>query len=62
LDIDDPANDSFKRELGYQVEPHLFQLDGDGTAPRSWRGTVSESDSGVLDVRTSVIARLGDSF
>jgi hypothetical protein len=42
LDIDDPANDELKRELGYRVQPHIFLLDGDGNVIQQWIGIVSE--------------------
>jgi len=38
LDIDDPATDEFKRALGYQYQPHLFLLDGDGNILQQWVG------------------------
>jgi len=44
LDIDDPQTAPFKRELGYQYQPHLFLLDGQGTILREWVGFVSEED------------------
>ena len=44
LDIDDPQTAPFKRALGYQYQPHLFLLDGQGTILREWVGFVSEED------------------
>ena len=41
LDIDDPTNDQFKRALGYQYQPHLFLLDGDGNILGQWVGRTS---------------------
>jgi hypothetical protein len=38
LDIDDPGNEPFKRQLGYRVQPHMFLLDGEGTVIASWLG------------------------
>lgn len=43
LDIDDPANDEFKRELGYRYQPHFFLLDGEGYVIDQWVGIVEES-------------------
>jgi len=40
LDIDDPANDSFKQALGYRFQPHFFLLDGDGKILVQWVGSV----------------------
>jgi hypothetical protein len=44
LDIEDPANDAFKKELGYRVQPHLFLLDGEGDILEQWLGRVTEED------------------
>jgi hypothetical protein len=41
LDIDDPANDEFKRALGFRGQPQFFLLGPDGTIIQSWLGTVS---------------------
>ncbi len=40
LDIDDPATEPFKRQLGYRVQPHMFLLDGDGLVLEQWIGFV----------------------
>ena len=40
LDIDDPRTDPFKQQLGYQYQPHLFLLDGDGNIVEQWVGPV----------------------
>ena len=40
LDIDDDRNESFKRQLGYRVQPNLFLLDGEGQILRQWLGSV----------------------
>ncbi len=44
LDIDDPRNDTFKSQLGYFVQPHLFLLDGDGRILQQWLGLVDEAE------------------
>jgi thioredoxin-like negative regulator of GroEL len=44
LDIDDPANDGFKRQLGFRYQPHILLLNGDGTIIQQWLGPVSEDD------------------
>lgn len=44
LDIDDPANETFKRELGYRVQPHIFLLDGSGQIVGQWLGRVTAED------------------
>ncbi|HET7011886.1 MAG TPA: hypothetical protein VFI11_14000 [Anaerolineales bacterium] len=44
LDIDDPRNDAFKSALGYQYQPHLFLLDGEGKVLRQWVGFVDGSE------------------
>ena len=43
LDIDDPANTDFKRELGFGYQPHLFLLDGDGNILQQWVGFVDDA-------------------
>jgi hypothetical protein len=40
LDIDDPATEPFKRQLGYRVQPHMFLIDGDGQVLQQWLGYV----------------------
>ena len=44
LDIDDPANEEFKKALGYRVQPHLFLLDGEGNIIQQWVGRVSADE------------------
>lgn len=40
LDIDDPATQPFKSALGYQYQPHMFLVDGDGQVVQQWVGLV----------------------
>ncbi|MFP3853578.1 MAG: TlpA family protein disulfide reductase [Anaerolineales bacterium] len=40
LDIDDSRTQSFKRQLGYQYQPHIFLLDGEGNIVDQWVGLV----------------------
>ena len=42
LDIDDPRNETFKRDLGYRVQPHFLLIDGDGSIIQQWIGPVPE--------------------
>lgn len=44
LDIDDPATNAFKQELGYFVQPHFFLLDGQGNVLKQWTGPVSAQE------------------
>lgn len=44
LDIDDPANDSFKEQLSYRYQPHLFLIDGDGKIIQQWVGPVPREE------------------
>ncbi len=44
LDIDDPATDAFKQQLGYRLQPHFFLLDSDGVTLQDWQGRISEAD------------------
>jgi hypothetical protein len=46
LDIDDPDTAPFKRALGYQYQPHILLLDGEGQIVHQWVGFVQESDLG----------------
>jgi len=41
LDIDDPANDEFKRTLGFRVQPQFLLLDENGEIIQQWFGRVS---------------------
>jgi len=41
LDIDDPANEFFKKELRFQKEPHFILVDGEGKNQKEWVGFVS---------------------
>lgn len=54
LDIDDPATNSFKQQLGYFYQPHIFLLDGEGTIVEQWVGFTSE---GQLDAALSAISQ-----
>jgi hypothetical protein len=40
LDIDDPNTQPFKSALGYQYQPHLFMVDGEGDVLQQWVGFV----------------------
>jgi hypothetical protein len=42
LDIDDSRSDPFKRELGYQYQPHFFLLDAEGNILNQWLGVVEK--------------------
>lgn len=44
LDIDDPANDDFKRILGFRVQPQFLLLDENGEVIQQWFGRVSADD------------------
>ena len=41
LDVDDPANDEFKRILGFRGQPQFFLLDENGEIIQQWFGSVS---------------------
>ena len=43
IDIEDPASDSFKRELGYLYQPNIFLVDGEGNILNTWLGIVPSS-------------------
>jgi len=42
LDIDDPRTNPLKQALGYQYQPHLFLLNGEGKVIKQWIGYVPE--------------------
>jgi len=44
LDIDDPATESFRRQLGFRVQPQIFLLDKDGAVLQQWFGLVSREE------------------
>lgn len=44
LDIDDPATDPFKQQLGYSGQPQYFLVDGTGQIVESWAGRVSREE------------------
>jgi len=44
LDVDDPANEDFKSQLGYRVQPHLFLLDAEGNIIQQWLGSITADE------------------
>jgi len=44
LDIDDPANKDFLRQLGFRYQPQFFLIDGGGNIIQQWAGSVSASE------------------
>jgi thiol-disulfide isomerase/thioredoxin len=52
LDIDNPANDAFKRTLGFKSPPQFFLIDGQGNTLNQWNGYVSEEE---LEVALSTL-------
>jgi len=44
LDIDDPANETFKQQLGFRYQPQFYLIDGSGNIIQQWFGAVSESE------------------
>lgn len=44
LDIDDPANESFKQQLGFRYQPQFFLVDGAGNIIQQWVGAVAGGD------------------
>ena len=44
LDIDNPANDEFKRILGFRVQPQFLLLNENGEIIQQWFGRVSAED------------------
>ncbi len=44
LDIDDPANETFKNELRFIYQPQLFLLDGNGQVLHEWVGPLPREE------------------
>ncbi len=44
LDIDDRRTVSFKQSLGYQYQPHIFLIDGNGQIMKQWIGGISQEE------------------
>ena len=44
LDVDDPANESFKSELRFNYQPQLFLLDGNGQVLHEWIGPLPREE------------------
>ncbi len=44
LDIDDSANDKFKKELGFRYQPQFLLIDGEGKILQQWLGPVTPDD------------------
>ena len=44
LDVDDPANADFLKQLGYRYQPHFMLIDGHGSVLQQWLGIVAEGD------------------
>ncbi|MGW8144975.1 MAG: TlpA family protein disulfide reductase [Anaerolineales bacterium] len=44
LDIDDPANETFKQELRFIYQPQMFLLDGDGRVLKEWVGPLPREE------------------
>ena len=44
LDVDDPANADYLKQLGYRYQPHFFLIDGQGAVLQQWLGPVAAGD------------------
>jgi hypothetical protein len=44
LDADDPQTRDFQRTLGFNYQPELYLLDGNGNVLQKWVGYTSEGD------------------
>ena len=44
LDIDDPANDNFKRMLDFRYQPQVYILSGEGQILYQWIGAPSRDE------------------
>ena len=44
LDVDDPANETFKAELDFRYQPQLLLLDGAGQIIHQWIGPMPREE------------------
>jgi hypothetical protein len=44
LDIDDPANDEFKKALNFRTRPYFVLLDAEGKIIQQWIGPVKAEE------------------
>jgi thioredoxin-related protein len=44
LDVDDPANESFKDDFEFRYQPQLVLLDGEGQVVQQWIGPISREE------------------
>ena len=44
LDIDNPDNGTFKKELGFRYQPQLLLLDGNGEILYQWIGPIPREE------------------
>jgi len=44
LDIDDPANETFKEVLDFRYQPQLILLDGNGHVTYQWIGPIPRDE------------------
>ncbi|MCF6278610.1 MAG: hypothetical protein L3J16_07680 [Anaerolineales bacterium] len=44
LDIDDPANNAFKKQFNFRYQPQFFLVDGQGNILKEWIGFVAAED------------------
>jgi hypothetical protein len=42
LDADDPNTSDFQRQLGFQYQPEVYLLDGNGNVLKKWVGFTSQ--------------------
>ena len=44
LDVDDPANETFKKELRFTYQPQMALLDGNGQVLHEWVGPLPREE------------------
>jgi thioredoxin-related protein len=44
LDVDDPANETFKEQFDFRYQPQLILLDGEGQIVQQWIGPVPKEE------------------
>ncbi len=44
LDIDDPANETFKEQFDFRYQPQMVLLDGNGQVMQQWIGPIPREE------------------
>ncbi len=44
LDVDDPANETFKEQFDFRYQPQMVLLDGNGQITQQWIGPIPREE------------------